>query len=286
MMSYLKPLSIMLLINNQKVYRVVNGQLEEVGDAVQMRQIRGWVYQVGENVYILNGMLLNLLAVEARAYQIVKTGESLPRALLEMKNYQKKSDSEPDPELWEKYLKMKARDTVAASDEILKKGVVITSSESLKMYIDGQGFVSGEEMKMLGESRHAFFYHGAVYAYDRDIWFGKIPFEPLFKGQNYLIFWGGGEMLFALVKKGDDIRIEKIGRLERVVETKVSKLMLIDEGNDKYSLYHLGEDISPIDTFEGFQSYYVHQKNGAVVIYKDGGEADYTFTNGGYQRLL
>ena len=277
-----------LLLNDHTVYIFENGKLKNLGVATDMRNIRGHIFQVGAEIYALRGEEFGFIA-QGVGYKVIRYSE--PHDLMVKKLSECRTTIEPQELLWNKYLKMKAQDTAETFDRIVTCGIIISNFPGLRVFLSDSGFVPDEQVTNLSfGTLKSFLYQGAVYAADRDTWLTQLKLNPIYKGKNYLIFSGGRNFVFAMTLDGEEVKVVKLGLLEKVIETKVGRLLLLEqEGFDEYALYHLGEDLDFIQKFDGCYNYKIDRKSGRVVITigraENAHQEMYVFKKGVYERL-
>lgn len=277
-----------LLLNDHSVFLFENGKLKNLGTATDMRNIRGHIFQVGAEIYALRGEEFGFIA-QGFGYKVIGCSKSCDLMVKKLSEY--RPTAETQDLIWTKYLEIKAQDTVENFNRMVTSGIAVCNSSGLRLFLSDSGFVPEDKVINLSFGNFkCFLYQGAVYAADRDMWLTKLDLNPIYQGKNYLIFNGGRNFVFALTLKGEEIKVVKLGLLYKVIETKVGRLLLLEqEGFDEYALYHLGENLEFIQKFDGCYNFKVDNKSGRVVITvgraENAHQEMYVFKKGVYERL-
>ena len=253
-----------LIQKDQTIYAFENGKLRELGNAVKMEPVSVGIYNIGHDVYLLDGNVLELVAAQAFACKIVRYEPAKSETVRDL-SYKllchPKDYGEPSQKLLDVYQELISRKDEGCT--LPDEAVCILSGamhggDITNLYIakgEHKGFVNKSELIEVGlPSEHAFIYKGMVYAPDGHLNFRRCALEPLLKAKSYMIFWAGrhNTLLFALVQKDTKTELMRLGPVIETVVTSVGNLIVTEDDDDRYAIYRLGERLEKVVSFEGF----------------------------------
>ena len=269
-----------LLIKDKMVYTIKNGELKELGVARKLEYINDDVFKAENGpTYVIQNNKVSVLSEDSFPTRImgnnsIDASYDMPEKIENLKGALR-PDVNPNSKIHETYFEMAGKYSASEFLKLQKEAVVLTRAYDSKLFVKNK---NGRYLRAKGvvalkfEDYQSFVYHGAVYVRNLYGLYEKLPFTPIFVAKKYMLFWGGGNNLFALKQSG---KIVKLGALQQFFVTPRGVVIEVEtEYSNKYALYYLGRNLSLIFERMYDEDFDFDLQTGGLTHYKTG------FSNG------
>lgn len=267
---------------NQTAFAVEDGELKQLGTIDKLEHITGDVFKSSKETFVIKDGKISVLTTDEYPMPIFELPETCVPA--EIKDLRDKCQTLISPcgktpslcgVLYERYFEMVSKYSAKDFENLVKNAVVLVKHNRARLFIRNKAGEYVEEKDIIcikHEDKPAFIYRGGLYVRDsRGLRFMRIDFVPIIISAGYIIFWGGNQRLWVMFLDGNVAGCAALGSFMSLIKTDVNQLILMEDEFDRYIIYHLGEEIREVASFENPEDYKVDPKNGTVTCY-------YTFT--------
>ncbi|MBR1914847.1 MAG: hypothetical protein IJ830_00195 [Alphaproteobacteria bacterium] len=289
-----------LLIKDRMVYTIKNGKLEQLGAALELERISDDIFKA-HDTYVIKGNKISVLSKDSSPIRISPDNTIDPR--IDMPEQIKalksaiKNDVDLYTQVYDVYFAMLGKYSQQEFRKLQTEAIVMTRNSDSRLFVKNEKghYIRAKDVIDLGfDDYPSFIWHGALYVRNLLSRYEKLPFQPLVNTKRYMLFWAGGDNLFALKQTRKGARIIKLGALQQFFKTPHGVVIEVEtEYGNKYKLFNLGKNLEPIferNYDEDFDLDPVtggltHFKTGFSSGYKVGFTDYYVFKKGRYTKV-
>lgn len=289
-----------LLIKDRMVYTIKNGKLEKLGAALELERISEEIFKANDT-YVIKGDKISVLSKDSSPIRIspdntIDPRVDMPERIKDLKSVLKK-DTDPNTKVLDVYFAMLGKYSQQEFRKLQTEAIVMTRNGDSRLFVKNEKghYIRAKDVIDLGfDDYPSFIWHGALYVRNLLSRYEKLPFQPLVNTKLYMLFWAGGNNLFALKQTRKGARIIKLGALQQFFKTPHGVVIEVEtEYGNKYKLFNLGKNLEPIferNYDEDFDLDPVtggltHFKTGFSSGYKVGFTDYYVFKKGRYTKV-
>ena len=274
--------------NAQTTYSFESSKLKELRKTSTPCCVRGNIFQLDQNVYAQENNKFSLIAKGGQAYKIDYWPRPSYPTVMEIFATAKSNVQQKDvnPALYRSYLTMSGPDFRHAHKRLVDGAVAIIPKDmsDTKLFVSELGFLPDFGPKLYAEgvcplsmlhrecivsfNAETFLYRGFVFALNKQNTFAMAHAGPLMTAKEYMLFWCGGQSVFALEQREQGTVITALGSVEQYIQTNVTDFVLIREEkrNGKLVLYHLGSKLEFITACEFGKHYIINPRSGSITV--------------------
>jgi len=273
-----------VFILNQAAYAVENGTLKKLGAADSLEHITGDVFKSSHETFVIKGNKISVLSEDAypmRVNQMVET--YVPQEIRDLQSdYQMSAGfslkkSQNDGALYKKFFGMVSQFSQKDFENLAQNAVVLCKDGNARLFIRNKAGDYVEEKDIISvsqdvkfEQRPIFIYRGGLYVRNvKYLSFLRIDLKPLIMATRYMIFWGGGKTLFAMTLDDDVINFRVLGPFDCLIKTNVNQLIKLGNDIDGYVIYHMGQKLEKVVSFESYEQCLIDRKDGRITYHYD-----------------
>ena len=272
-----------LLIKDGMVYTIKNGELKELGVAKHLEHINDDVYKAENGpTYVIQKGKVSVLSEDSCPVCVISgrtldSDRDMPDQVKKLKGALR-SDVDLNSKIHEAYFAMVSKYSPNEFLKLQKEAVVLIRANNSRLFVKnekGKYLRAKDAVALDFEEYPAFVYHGAIYVQNVYGRYKKLPFMPIYVSKRYMLFWSGGNNLFALKQTRKSAKIVKLGALQQFFETPHGVVVEVEtEYANKYALYYLGRDLSLVFERMYDEDFDLDLQTGGLTHYKTG------FSNG------
>lgn len=284
-----------ILIKNSEAFVIQDGTLVKLGRAQNLEHIVGDIFKAESGpTYVVDDLQIFILSKDSYPMPIVYTETNMPQIICQLRNdfntaYKCKQD-EKSRRLYKHYDNLTSSFSTEELNDLKENAVVLSNKPNIALYRkDAAGNYTEQEdvVKLPFEEAPAFFYHGGLYGKTEQLRYALLPLVPLIMMPRYIVFWGGRNNLFALVKQKDGIEIKVLGALQQYFETPNGMIVEVEERFMECSvLYHFGkQNLERIFSHTYDEDFDLNTKTGKIKFETKNGGRFYAFKGGHYRQI-
>ena len=285
-----------ILIKDDEAFSVQDGKLVRLGRAQNLKRIVGNVFKAesGPTYVIVNDLQILTLSKDSYPMRIVYPETNMPQNICRFRNdfnaaYKCKED-EKSKRLYKHYDSLTSSFSTEELNDLMENAVVLANNPNVALYRKdsaGNYIEQDDIVKLPFDEAPAFFYHGGLYGKTEQLQYALLPLVPLIMMPRYIVFWGGRNNLFALVKQKDNIEVKLLGALQQYFETPHGMIVDVEERFMESSvLYHFGEqNLERIFSYTYDEDYNLDTATGKIKFETKNGGRFYAFKRGHYMQI-
>ena len=284
-----------VLIKNQQAFTIQDGKLVRLGFTKNLQHIVGNVFKAESGpTYVIDDLKVFVLSEDSYPLPIVNTESRIPERIVQFKRdfqtaYKCKEDDK-SKRLYSYYDKLSSSFSTQEFEDLIKHAVVLEKNPHSALYrrdSTGNYIEQRDIVELPFDEAPAFLYHGGLYGNNGRLQYTLLPLKPLILMPKYIIFWGGRNNLFALVKQKDGIEVKWLGVLQQYFETPHGMIVEVEEKFiESSAIYNFGpQNLERIFSYSNDEDFDLDKSTGVLTYYRKTGYVTYAFKKGHYVQI-